>query len=288
MSNNTRKNSLKKKQKAVGIPEDISDSQASDNLGSPGPGQDWMDDLQICLIFLTRIPIPGGLVLSNPSLAQACRFFPVIGALLGVIGAIVLAVTHQFGLPQNASVLLAIAAIVIVSGGLHEDGLSDTADGLGGGIDKERRLEIMKDSRVGSFGVIALIICICLKWAGLAALPIGSAAMAVFVSAVISRGTLPVFMRYLPTVKEEGLSAQVGQPDFDRVAISILITLAAALIGLGFWLTIYVVLVLALITSAMAFWVKIKIGGQTGDILGAFQQIAEISVILTIAAVGIP
>ena len=145
---------------------------------SEGPGQDWIDDLQICLMFLTRIPVPGGLALSHPSLSNACRFFPVIGGLVGVIGAIVLAAADQLGLPQGVSVLLAVAAMVIVTGGLHEDGLSDTADGLGGGSNKDRRLEIMKDSRVGAFGVIALVLIIGLKWAGLAALSIGPAALA--------------------------------------------------------------------------------------------------------------
>ncbi|MAI11796.1 MAG: adenosylcobinamide-GDP ribazoletransferase [Rhodospirillaceae bacterium TMED167] len=259
-------------------------NQTAEAQTSSGPGQDWMDDLQICLMFLTRIPVPGGLALSDPSLAQACRFFPVIGALVGVIGAIVLAVANQLNLPQEASVLLAISAMVMVTGGLHEDGISDTADGLGGGSNKDRRLEIMKDSRVGAFGVIALVLVIGLKWAGLAALSIGPAALAVFAGAVISRGVLPLFMRYLPPAKDDGLSADAGRPGFDRVALSLGITLVVAFIGLGFWLTIGVAIVVALVTGAMSFWVKIKIGGQTGDILGALQQLGEISVILTLAA----
>lgn len=263
-----------------------SKNQTAEVQTSTGPGQDWMDDLQICLMFLTRIPVPGGLALSHPSLAQACRFFPVIGVLVGTIGAIVLAVADQLGLPQGASILLAIAVMVLVTGGLHEDGLSDTADGLGGGSNKNRRLQIMKDSRVGAFGVIALVLVICLKWAGLAALSIGPAALALFAGAVISRGILPLFMRYLPPAKEDGLSADAGQPGFDRMALSLGITLIVAFISLGFWLTIGVAIVVTLITGAMSFWVKVKIGGQTGDILGAFQQVAEVSVILILAAVA--
>jgi len=251
---------------------------------SEGPGQDWIDDLQICLMFLTRIPVPGGLALSHPSLANACRFFPVIGGLVGVIGAIVLAAVDQLGLPQGVSVLLAIAAMVMVTGGLHEDGLSDTADGLGGGSNKDRRLEIMRDSRVGAFGVIALVLIIGLKLAGLAALAIGPAALALFAGAVISRGILPLFMRYLPPAKDDGLSADAGRPSFSKVALSLAITLVVAFIGLGFWLTIVVAIDVALVTGAMSLWVKVKIGGQTGDILGALQQLGEISVILTLAA----
>ena len=235
-------------------------------------------------MFLTRIPVPGGLALSYPSLSNASRFFPVIGSLVGVIGAIVLAAADQLGLPQGVSALLAVAAMVMVTGGLHEDGLSDTADGLGGGSNKDRRLEIMKDSRVGAFGVIALVLIIGLKWASLAALSIGPAALALFAGAVISRGTLPLFMRYLPLAKDDGLSADAGRPGFSQVALSLAITLVVAFIGLGFWLTIGVAIVVALVTGAMSFWVKVKIGGQTGDVLGALQQLGEISVILTLAA----
>ena len=275
-STHTKKKSKRKSEKT--------DNQAAEAQISEGPGQDWIDDLQICLMFLTRIPVPGGLALSNPSLSNACRFFPVIGSLVGVIGAIVLAAADQLGLPQGVSVLLAVAAMVMVTGGLHEDGLSDTADGLGGGSNKDRRLEIMKDSRVGAFGVIALVLIIGLKWAGLAALSIGPAALALVVGAVISRGILPLFMRYLPPAKDDGLSANAGRPGFSQVAISLAITLVVAFIGLGFWLTIGVAIVVALVTGAMSFWVKVKIGGQTGDVLGALQQLGEISVILTLAA----
>jgi len=266
--------------------ESAPNADKSEDALSTHPGQDWMDDLQICLTFLTRIPVPGGLAISHPSLAQASRFFPIIGALIGVIGAIVLTVFDQLGLPQDVSVLLAIAAMVMVTGGLHEDGLADTADGLGGGATKERSLEIMKDSRIGAFGVLALILAIGLKWAGLVGLSLGGAALAIFMGALISRGVLPLFMRYLPLAKKDGLSADAGQPEFDRTTISVVLTVLVAFIGLGFWLTIGVAIVLALVSVAMTVWVKLKIGGQTGDVLGAFQQVSEISVILTIAAVG--
>ena len=284
---NSKSNSKKTDHEDAGV-NNTTDMSSNDEKAEPqvsaGPGQDWMDDLQICVMFLTRIPVPGGLALSHPSLAHACRFFPIIGALVGVIGAVVLAIADQLGLPQGVSVLLAITAMVMVTGGLHEDGLSDTADGLGGGSNKRHRLEIMKDSRAGAFGVIALVLVIGLKWAGLAALAIGPAALALFVGAVASRGMLPFFMRYLQAAKEDGLSAEAGRPGFDRVALSLGISIVVAFIGLGFWLTIGVAFVVALVTGAMSFWVKVKIGGQTGDILGALQQLVEISVILTIAA----
>ena len=290
-SAHTEKKSKRKSKKTVNQDSEVNDRlhKSSDDPAveaqiSEGPGQDWIDDLQICLMFLTRIPVPGGLALSYPSLSNACRFFPVIGSLVGVIGAIVLAAADQLGLPQGVSVLLAVAAMVMVTGGLHEDGLSDTADGLGGGSNKDRRLEIMKDSRVGAFGVIALVLIIGLKWAGLAALSIGPAALALFAGAVISRGTLPLFMRYLPLAKDDGLSADAGRPGFSQVALSLAITLVVAFISVGFWLTIGVAIVVALVTGAMSFWVKVKIGGQTGDVLGALQQLGEISVILTLAA----
>ena len=140
-SAHTEKKSKRKSKKTANKDLEVNDridkssnDQAAEEQISEGPGQDWIDDLQICLMFLTRIPVPDGLALSHPSLSNACRFFPVIGSLVGAIGAIVLAAADQLGLPQGVSALLAVAAMVMVTGGLHEDGLSDT-DELENGTD---------------------------------------------------------------------------------------------------------------------------------------------------------
>ncbi len=248
--------------------------------------QDWMDDLQICLGFLTLTPVLGGPAVNNPSLAEASRFFPVVGILLGAIAVFVLVGAQTLGIPQSAAILLALLSITLISGGLHEDGLADTADGLGGGFDKERSLEIMLDSRIGSFGVLALIFCVGLKWAGLGSLPEHGAALALFGAIVASRGVLPIFMRYVPPAKEDGLSAGAGQPEFDRAIVSAGITLIVLFFVFGFWASLLIIVATAVVTGLFVWWVRRKIGGQTGDILGAVQQISEVTIILMAAAAG--
>jgi len=248
--------------------------------------QDWIDDLQICLGFLTRIPVPGGPAVNNPSLAEASRFFPVIGILLAAISVFVLVGAQTLGLPHAAAILLALLSITLISGGLHEDGLADTADGLGGGYDKERSLEIMSDSRIGSFGVLALIFCVGLKWVSLGSLPEHGAALTLFGAIVASRGLLPIFMRYVPPAKEDGLSAGAGQPSFDRVAVSAGISLLVVYFVFGFWLGLVAIIATIVVTGLFAWWVTRKIGGQTGDILGAVQQISEVCFILAAASGG--
>lgn len=250
--------------------------------------QDWVDDLQISLSFLTRIPVPGGPAIGNPSLSQATRFFPLIGFLVGIIGALALWVANWLGLPELAAIIFGLLAIVLVTGGLHEDGLADSCDGLAGGTNVEQRLEIMKDSRIGSFGVLGLMFTIALKLAGLSTFDLGGAALTLFLAAVVSRGALPLFMRYIPNAKQDGLSADAGAPGFDRAAISVLITIVIAWFCIGFFKMILVFIMLTIASILSAIYVKRRIGGQTGDILGAMQQMTEVIVILTLTATGLP
>lgn len=265
------------------IPEDGPEDE-SVGMGRDASGQDWMDDLQICLGFLTRIPVPGGPAVGNPSLAEATRFFPLIGMLVGAIAVVVLLLADGSGLPISVSTLLALIAAAVVTGGLHEDGLADSADGLGGGFTKEAALEIMRDSRIGSFGVLALLFSVGLKWGGLSSMSVGGAALALFAAHTASRGILPLYMRYIPLARSDGLSADAGQPEFDRAALSLLIAAVVLFFIFGFWLTIGTFFVIAVVAGALVWWVNRRIGGQTGDILGALQQVTEIILILAAAA----
>ena len=261
-----------------------------DNEDDNGIYRDWTDDLRIALQFLTRIPWPGrsgeGGEPDLLPLAPATRFFPVIGMITGAIGALVLMAADWAQLPALAASLLALAAIAIATGGLHEDGLADTADGIGGGAGRLARLGIMSDSRIGAYGVMALIFTILLKAAGLAALGAADAALTLFAAAAISRGILPLFMRAIPFAKESGLAAAAGKPEFNPVAVSALIAAAILFLSFGFWISIGVALALAVVTGAMAWWAMQRLGGQTGDVLGAIQQISEMTIILFVAAAG--
>lgn len=261
-----------------------------ENEDDNGIYRDWTDDLKVSLLFLTRIPWPGRSAISGEPellpLAPATRFFPVIGMITGAIGALVLMAADWVQLPALATALLALASIAIATGGLHEDGLADTADGIGGGADRLARLEIMSDSRIGAYGVLALIFTVFLKAAGLAALGAADGALALFAAAAVSRGILPLFMRTMPYAKESGLAAAAGKPEFNPVAVSLLITAAILFLSFGFWISVGVVLAIAIVTGVIAWWVMQRLGGQTGDVLGAIQQISELVVILFIAAVS--
>ena len=260
-----------------------------DNEDDSSIYRDLTDDLGITLRFLTRIPLPsrmdeGGEFLP---LAPATRFFPVIGMITGAIGGLVLMAAGWIGVPGLAAALLALTAIAIVTGGLHEDGLADTADGMAGGSHRLARLAIMSDSHIGAFGVLALIFMVAAKSAGLAAImkfDISDAALTLFAASAASRGVLPVFMRYMPFAKEDGLAAAAGRPEYSPVAISCIIAAAILWLSFGFWISLAALTALVIVTGAMAWWVMHKLGGQTGDVLGAIQQVSELVIILTVAA----
>ncbi len=178
--------------------------------------------------------------------------------------------------------------MALLTGGLHEDGLADSFDGLGAGKTREETLEIMRDSRIGTYGVLGLIFTVGLRWAGLAALVAvdwWAGALTLIAAASLSRGMLPALMRHVPPARTDGLSAGAGIPEFDRVALAALIGAAIAILCLGFGLGILVVGVGGGLAALFAYWAFRRIGGQTGDILGAAQQIVETGIFLTSAAI---
>ena len=170
----------------------------------------WHRDIVTAIRFLTRIPIGRESELRT-ELAAAAWAFPFVGALLGVIGGAAFAAAIAIGLPTFLAALIALAAVVLATGALHEDGLADTADGLGGGSTPDARLKIMRDSRIGAFGTLALIFSILVKAGALAALADWlSVALAFVAAASLSRGVLPWLMMQLPLASETGLAASVG------------------------------------------------------------------------------
>ena len=178
---------------------------------------------------------------------------------------------------------MVLALGAILTGGLHEDGLSDTADGLFGGWTRERRLEIMKDSRSGSYGVAALVLVTLLRWTALAAvLEAGGWALPLAV-AVLSRVPMVVLMAWLPNARGAGLSQSLGRPDLRQA-------LTAAGVGLGVALAVAGGPGLAMAGAAgaaalgLGLVARAKIGGQTGDILGASQQLSEAAALVAAAA----
>ncbi|WP_426609921.1 adenosylcobinamide-GDP ribazoletransferase [Bradyrhizobium sp. McL0616] len=246
---------------------------------------DIIADLRIATSFVTIFPVGSSKPAGDGAIARATWALPVAGLLVALAGAAAYAIARKLGLTPGPAALLALAATTLITGALHEDGLADAADGLGGGRTRERKLEIMHDSRIGSYGVCALILSFGLRWSALAAIANPWAVTLALASAhVAARAGVPAFMSLVPPARPDGLSASAGAPPGRSVAIAFgLGTLCLALaLGPGKALVGLVLLSLAgLILARLAIR---QIGGQTGDVLGAFEQISEILILLVSAA----
>jgi len=250
----------------------------------------------LALQFFTRIPVTGGLaqwVGYSPAMLRAsAAWLPAVGGLVGVVGAAVFSGALAIW-PAPVAALLCTIATVLVTGAFHEDGLADVADGLGGSQNRERALDIMKDSRVGAFGAIALVLALGLKIALLSALAgqgtIFAAAAAVLVVHVLSRLAPLALMRCLPYV---GGEASKSKPMADAVsgqALGIALLCCVPAVALLFFSQGVATGTAALLAGAAFTWVmawlfKRRLGGFTGDCLGATQQVVELAVYLALAA----
>lgn len=218
-------------------------------------------------------------------LARATGLFPLIGVGIGTCAALALLASFHIGLHPLACAMIGLAVAALVSGGLHEDGLADFFDGLGGGRTRERRLAIMADSRLGSFGAMALVFAMVVRAAILSGLfSPDTAALALIAGATVSRAVLPGLMRWLTPVRPGGLGALAGRPEPTRIALAVLIALVTALLTVGFWGAMSALVAALLAASIVGLVAQRMIGGQTGDVLGAAQVMAEIAVLIAIAA----
>jgi adenosylcobinamide-GDP ribazoletransferase len=235
--------------------------------------------------FFTRLPVPGWVGHSAEALNHSARYFPAVGLLVGGIGALVYLTAQQLW-PQPVAVLLSMAATVFATGAFHEDGLADAVDGLGGGWDKARILEIMKDSRVGSFGVVALWLGLTGKFVLLCALDAALVPWALLAGHAVSRFCSTVLLATMEYVREDllakakPLATRLSPPAF---------AVAAAFAAAAMWpLPPDKALAGCLLAALATFWLAVKfrrwLGGYTGDCLGAVQQVAEIAFYLGLLA----
>ncbi len=230
-------------------------------------------DLPAALGLLTRLPVQ---VNSDAAMARGAGSawaYPLVGAMLGTVGAVLATIAGGIGMPSGVTAGLLLAYLVIVTGAMHEDGLADSADGLWGGWDKARRLEIMKDSHIGVYGVCAIGLSLLLRWAALVVIvQMGAYWVALIAVGALSRAGMVVVMATLPNARGGGLSQSVGRPAANTMWLAVGIAAVLALVsGVG-----EAVLVAAVVTLGCALIAKAKIGGQTGDILGATQQVNEV------------
>ena len=241
----------------------------------------------IALQFLTRVPAPRW-VGFEPGWLHACaRHFPLVGCVVGGVAAAVLWGGHALFTPIVA-VLLSMIASVLLTGAFHEDGLADTCDALGGNVSRERALAIMKDSRIGAYGAVGLALMLGLKAATLVSLPLMAALPAVLLAHTASRLAPVLLIRWLhyagdvDHAKAKPLAQQVSRVDVAVAAAWV----AALVLGLLLWQPGWRwPLVSALLAATAGFlwcrrWLQRRLGGYTGDTLGATQQITEVLVLL--------
>ncbi len=250
-----------------------------------------VEDLLACLSFYSRLSLPttsSGM----PAFSRALRALPLAGAIIGGCGGLALLFARVFGVPALPAAVCAIAALVAVTGGLHEDGLADVADGFGGGATRQRKLEIMRDSRLGSYGAIALTLALMLRVSALATLTergLGIALAALVCSAAASRtaGLAPLLLS--TPARVEGAGAAMERPSSSTLMVASLFVVAASIpfILAGGRLSQVVVADIGALLAAglVARLADRQIGGFTGDVLGAAQQVAEIVILLALCSV---
>lgn len=236
--------------------------------------------------LLTRLPMPIAPERVAARAAKVAWAWPIVGLVVGGLGGLLGWGATLVGVPAPIAAGLALAVAIIVTGAMHEDGLADSADGLWGGWDKARRLEIMHDSRIGTYGVVALILSLGLRWNLLSLLVAGGGpalVLAMAATGALSRAPMALLMYALPHAREDGMSVMVGRIGGLQafVSLGIAVGLCCGLMGIA---GAQAAGGAVLVTMAVAAIARAKIGGQTGDILGATQQLTEIAVLILLVA----
>ncbi len=240
-------------------------------------------DLRIGISLCTRFPIGTSASLNDGEVARASWAFPVAGILVGLAGALAYWVAIRLNVAPIPAAALALAATMALTGAMHEDGLADSFDGLGGNT-REKKLEIMRDSRIGTFGTLALVVTLLLRWSTLADIAEPRyVAIALVCANASARAGMTAFMHLVPPARADGLSSGAGRPPGQCVAAALAIGIFCLLFGFGAKGAMIALLLLAvagIITARIAIR---QIGGQTGDVLGTFEQVGE-AIVLLIAA----
>ncbi len=245
---------------------------------------DWLDDLRTATAFLTRLPMPHPDGASPANFVRAHRLFPVVGAAIGGVVGLVCLALRALGVPGLAGSALALGAGAILTGALHEDGLADVGDGFGGGRDAAAKLEIMRDSRLGTYGALTLMVSFVAKVSALSALPDGVAVQGLIAAHALARSVLPAMAMSLAYARKDGLAANAGRPDPGIAATAAALAFVIALLALPFTLALGAALAAIACALGMGLLAQRQIGGQTGDVLGGAEQVAETAILVLLAA----
>lgn len=243
----------------------------------------------IALQFFTRVPIPRWVGFDPAWLQQSSRYFPLVGVAVGAVaGAVYWAASLLW--PAPAAAILSTAATIYLTGAFHEDGFADMCDGFGGGLTRARVMEIMKDSRIGTYGAVALVLMLALKITVLASMDLRTALAALLLAHPLSRLAAASLIRHLEYARDEGKAKPLAQHmSAGEFAIgAACVALPALLIGLTGALTWMRICAALAASIAVAIWLGAKgqrrIGGYTGDCLGAVQQVSEVAIYLCVLA----
>ena len=242
--------------------------------------------LLLAISFFTRIPVSLPEKITAEQLSKASRYFAIVGILIGVICSCVYLVSVNY-LPKNIAVLLAIAISIVITGAFHEDGWADVWDGFGGGWSVEQKLNIMKDSRLGTYGAAALFIILLLKYQSLMAL--ASPVVALILANTLSRVVATSLIYNMPYVALDATSKvkPLAQNLSNKSLAILLITgLLVSLYFLSLRECFLLFVILLGFRSLLSLWFKRQLGGYTGDCLGAAQQSSEIVIYLSLLVFG--
>jgi adenosylcobinamide-GDP ribazoletransferase len=248
--------------------------------------RNWVDDLTVAATFLTRVPLPHRIDAGEGRLARAAWAIPVVGIGIGLVAGFVYGAATALGLPPTLGATAAVAMQIWLTGALHEDALGDVADGFGGGATREEKLRIMRDSHLGTFAVLTLVIAVVARIAALAALAATDIVFfALLAAGAASRAGMVAAMANLEPVRGDGLGFEAGRTTWRDIWITGAIAAAAGLPMLGIVPGLALLAGAAVGSAAMIWLARRRIGGQTGDVLGACQQAAEIMCLAALVAV---
>ncbi|PYD47470.1 adenosylcobinamide-GDP ribazoletransferase [Novacetimonas pomaceti] len=235
--------------------------------------------------LLTRMPV-GWLARDGlPYDMTRCVWtWPVVGALCGVAGAMVFVVLMRLGISPLPCAVAGVAAQVLLTGGLHEDGLADMADGFGGGATRARKLEIMRDSRIGSYGMMALALALMARVGAIGGISPALALVVLPVAGALARTAMVVMLARLPPARADGIASGMARVPAAALAACLLLAAALSWWMLGAWRAAGAMVVTAMVAGAMIRLARRQIGGQTGDVLGAGACLAECALLMAVPA----
>lgn len=245
-----------------------------------------ISDFWRAMTLLSRVPVVDIDDFRPVMIARSVWTWPLVGLLLAGLALLPAMLVHY--LTDNALIfaIFAVAGMVLLTGSMHEDGMADCADGFGGGVGRARKLEIMRDSHIGTYGVVALILCVGLRLIVLnSAASIGQAAIAFLMMAITSRAAMPVVMRILPSARDNGLGKGAGRPGWIPILVGIVIAAGLCVVLSGVFVTLAVLLGALMAIALVSLVARWQIGGQTGDVLGATQLCAELFIGIAFIAV---